>query len=203
MSARPSSPVAAPSSPLAAPSSPLAPVVPGTSSPSAAGPSSPARPGPARHFRRNRAELAWFSCVLLLGVAFSGTMAAVLVERLRGSWGRGQVDPLVDGLWIAACLAIFVAVGLIGRELWRFLRQRVVIDAQGLQVGRGYLPWEQIVLAREGREFRSGGWFYHLEVQGRGGQRLWVTSGLIADYREFREEFQRHRQGAPLVLLPD
>ncbi|MBM4318735.1 MAG: hypothetical protein FJ125_01955 [Deltaproteobacteria bacterium] len=163
----------------------------------------PADDGPPIRFRRNHQELLWLGCVLLLGLVFAITLVGVLVAGMSARWRSGRVDPLVDGLWITSCLAIVIVVALIGREVLHFWRKRVVIDGAGLRVGPVLLGWEQLALLREGREFRAGEWFYHLEIRGRGGERAWVTSGLIADYPAFRVELLRRTPQVPMQLLPD
>ena len=154
-------------------------------------------------FRRNRRELLWLGCVLLLGITFSVTIAGVLLDRLTASSPAEQHDLLLEGMGLAACIGIFIVVGLVGREPLRFWRREVVIDGRGLRVGSVALPWDQVALLREAREFRAGEWFYHLEIRGRSGERTWVTSGLIADYPAFRAELLRRRPKVPLMLLPD
>lgn len=159
--------------------------------------------GSQRVFRRNPVELVWLLCVLVLGVAFALTSASLAAPRLAARFAAGQRDLLVDGMWVLACTGIFVVVGLVGRELVRFLRKRVVADPRGLRVGSVFFPWEQVVEAREARQFRTGAWFYVMEIRGRNGERAWVTSGLIADYPVFRTELLRRCPGLRLTLLPD
>ncbi len=184
------SPVAPPESPLRRAASP---------SPSAA-PSAAVLP---RRFARNPHEVGWFVCLGALGLVFGATLVNILVNRLQAQWAGGGVDGLVDGLWILSCLGILGAIGAIGREFVRFWRKRVSLEPAGLRVGTSLLPWAELSYAREAREFRAGAWFYHLEVAAEGGRRVWVTSGLIADYPGFRAALRAAAPQLPLILAPD
>lgn len=165
--------------------------------------STPASSDAARRFRRNRQETAWFVCVICLGAVFGLTLLSVLVQRLRAAWDLGQPDVVVDGLWILACAGIFVVLGLAVREFVRFLRKRVSVSPDELRVGELAIPWWEIVELREARQFRSGAWFYHLELRTIGGQRAWITSGLIADYPGLRAAVLEHRPDLGLTMVAD
>lgn len=153
-------------------------------------------------YARNRRELLWFGLILLLGGTFAVSGLVLVSERFVVRLERGTLDPMVDGLWALTCLGIVAVVVAVARELVRFLRKVVVADALGVQVGRERLGWDDIRSAREGREFRAGSWFYHLELRGRD-RRLWVTSSLIRDYPAFRADLLARRPDLQLQLAKD
>jgi len=156
-----------------------------------------------QHFGRNRQEVVWFLCVISLGAVFALTLLSLLVHRLRAEWVAEQPDLAADALWILACAGILVVLALAVREFVRYLRKRVSVLDEGLRVGAQLLRWADIVEVREAREFRSGAWFYHLELRTAAGAEAWITSGLVADYAGLRAAMLERRPDLPLTLVSD
>ncbi len=156
-----------------------------------------------RVFPHNRGTLTWFGFVMALGVVFTLTASTFVYQRLEAAWHAGVRDPLVDAIWLAAIGSLVVVMGLVVREFVRYLRKVVAFEPRGVRIGRVLLPWDELAVALEAREFKAGAWFYHLELRTYDGKREWVTSELVQDYFEFRDELLARKPELELVLLPD